>query len=94
MDTYDVTYLLLVVPRVDLIEAQIFYLLLAHQIVLHSAFEVVDLELLTAFRHQLMLVKTGIVANGMLFTLMEVIERETALVWSRDHCAIAPSAMS
>ena len=94
MDTCVATYLLLVVPRIDLVEAQILYLLLAHQIVLHSAFEIVDLELLAAFRHQLMFVKAGIVANRMLFALVEVIQRETALVWSGDHCAIAPSAMS
>ena len=68
-----VTYLLLVVPRVDLIKAQVLNLLLAHQVVFHATFEVVDLELLTALRHQLVLVQTSIVTDGMLLTLVEVI---------------------
>ena len=87
------TYILLVFIRIHLIEAEILNLLLAHEVVLHSALKVVDLELLAALRHQLMLVEAGIVADSMLLALVEVIQGERALVRSSDYCPVAPCSM-
>ena len=87
------TYILLVFIRIHLIEAEILNLLLAHEVVLHSALKVVDLELLAALWHQLMLVEAGIVADSMLLALVEVIQGERALVRSSDYCPVAPCSM-
>ena len=51
-----VSYLFFSLPRIDLSEAQVLDLLLAHQVVLHATFQIADLELLATLRHQLMLV--------------------------------------
>jgi hypothetical protein len=72
--------LLLVVPGVDLREPEVLDLVLAHEPVLHSALDVVDLELLTTLRHQLVLVQARVVPDRMLLTLMEVVQRERTLV--------------
>ena len=74
------TYLLLRLPGVDLAKAEIFYFLLTHQIVFHPALEVVDLELLATFGHQLVLVKTCVVADSVLLALVEVVQREGTLI--------------
>ena len=68
--------LLLVVPSVDLREPEVLDLVLAHEPVLHSALDVVDLELLTTLRHQLVLVQARVVPDRMLLTLVEVVQRE------------------
>lgn len=80
-----VTYLFFVVVSVDFCETQIFDFLLAHQVVLHAALEVRDLELLAPLRHQLVLVEAGIVSDSVLLALVEVIQWETALIWG-DSC--------
>ena len=69
------------VPRVHLSESQILNLFLPHQAMLHSALNIVDLELLTPLGHQLMLVQAGIVPDCMFLTLVEVIQWERPLVW-------------
>ena len=67
-------------PGVDLAKAEIFYFLLTHEIVLHSALEIVDLKLLATFWHQLVLVKTCVVADSVLLALVEVVQRERTLI--------------
>ena len=74
------TYLLFRLPGVHLAEAEIFYFFLTHQIVLHPALEIVDLELLATFGHQLVLVKTCVVADSVLLALVEVVQRERTLI--------------
>lgn len=76
--------LLFVLPGVHLWKTQVFYLFFAHQSVLHPALYVVDLELLTSLRHELVLIETGIISNGVLLTFMKVIQGERALVRGTD----------
>ena len=87
------TYLFFGIPRVYLVKAKILYLLLTHEVVLHATLKVVDLELLAALRHQLVLVQASIVANRVFLTLVEVVQREGAFVWSCDHSSISASSM-
>lgn len=47
---------------------------------LHAALEIVDLEFLTPLRHQLVLIQTRVVAHSVLLALVEMVEREGALV--------------
>ena len=88
-----VSYLFFSLPRIDLSEAQVLDLLLAHQVVLHATFQIADLELLATLRHQLVLVKAGIVSNRMLLALVEVIKREGSFVWRCHHCSVASDAV-
>ena len=72
--------MLLCLPGVDLAEAEILYFLLTHQIVFHPALEVVYLKLLATFGHQLVLVKTCVVAYSVLLAFVEVVQRERTLI--------------
>ena len=84
-----VTYLFFIIPRVDLVKTEVLNLLLAHEIMLHSTLKVVDLEFLAPLRHELMLVKASIVADGVLLALVEMIKRERALVRCGNYSSIA-----
>ena len=74
------TYLFFVLIRVDFAKSEVFDFLFVHKVVLHAALEVVDLKLLAPFRHQLVLIQACVVADGVLLTLVEVVQREAALV--------------
>ena len=89
-----ITYPFFVLIGVHLIEAKILNFLLAHEVVLHSALEVVDLELLAAFWHQLVLVETGVVPDCMLFALVEVIQRKRPFVRCCHYCSVPSCAVS
>lgn len=75
---------LLVVPCVDLCEPQVLDLVLAHEPMLHPALDVVDLKLLAALRHELMLVEARVVPDRVLLTFMEMIQGERTLVWAAN----------
>ena len=77
--------LLLIIPGVDLSEPEVLDLILAHEPMLHSALDVVDLELLASLRHQLVLVEARVVPDRMLLTLVKVVQWERSLVW-RTNC--------
>ena len=79
--------LLLIVPGVHLRESEVLDLILSHEPMLHSALDVVYLELLAPLRHQLVLVKTSVVPDGVFFALVEVVEGEGALVGCGDRHA-------
>jgi hypothetical protein len=74
------TYLFFVLIRVDFPKSEVFDFLFVHEVVLHAALEVVDLEFLAPFRHQLVLVQACVVADGVLLTLVEVVQRKASFV--------------
>lgn len=82
--------LLLIVPGVHLRESKVLDLILSHESMLHSALDVVYLELLAPLRHQLVLVETCVVSDCVLLTLVEVVQRERTLVWRTNRHACLP----
>ena len=66
--------------RIYFIKAQVLYFFLSHEPIFHPALNVVNLELLAALRHELVLVETSVVADSMFLALVEVVQRERAFV--------------
>ena len=79
--------MLFILPGVDLIKAKILDVFLSHQVVLHPTFQVADLEFLTPFRHQLMLIQTRVVSDGVLLALVKVIQGKRPFVRCGRLCA-------